>query len=400
MPTIEIQPKSLNLSKDPIFISIKTDKFTGTPPYEWSEDNLSCYMQLWKVGDPDDIFVCEINPSYSRYTAEAVTDLTALSSLSPSVPSHDSISIFSIQSGEANAAYGEYYIKYADRFGSPAEVDSTLSTTPTFAVIYGASKYWAGFGKQSDIQTDYLLHTQLSFRDNILLPRWKKEIKKDSPEYVYYYANAAKNMPLGLTILYTDGTTTGHPLSPVAIVKGVNWIDLSYKSIDIDAKISSGKTLLGYNINFNDASAEMQYVLYDHEDDYDLYLLMSNGIGGCEVIRMNGRKTFGVQTSGQSYRRSRWIDSNFQDGLIDNLLTEGYPTIKCNSGYYAREYIEHLEQLLYGQVWLIDRTRKRFLKYVVTSKSVVSAEDGSDLHAINIDIHQAWHDQSSTTFNV
>ena len=403
--TATIYPPAINFDKDPMIFEMETSLKTGSPgSIEFTEDNLSGYLQVYATYDDEnnatEHFIVELEPNYNTLNGKTAADLRNLMNFKMSPPADTSI----LASGKAAHALGRVSgrmkVVFGDQFGAPKLIEDPLTVGSWFKVVAGASKYWNGFsGKYS--QNIIMLNSLVSFRrratNNIIV----KDIMAGQPEYVSFYCPAAaQTLTITANVLLDDGTLNSNvSLGTVSLPLGVSAVRCNLEQLGI---LTTYPTAVKYKLIFKSGATQIGSITYQiirNEPENNIFVLMETGTGGVETVRVSGKNEYGQKVSYVEFERPIWLGSNFRDGLIDKTFTQGQAEIRCNSGYVQREYAEHLAQLAYGRVWLIDTVRKKFLAYNVTNTSIKESEDGSDLHNVEFTIEQAWKSFSSSSFN-
>ena len=255
------------------------------------------------------------------------------------------------------------------------------------ATIVGQSKYWNGFPLSGDV----LLHSMFTVRrstSNAII----KEVLLDSPEYISIYSPAGGTASMSIKVYdHLGAVTTIAKTAP--LVEGCNYIGVSPIQLGVSA-VANAKF---YNIEV--LGSVLRYVIAAGEPKDQIYILYETGAGGVETLRVSGNKTRKIKAEGSVLQKVRWAGDNQRNGLIVESTKSVTPQIRCNSGYYSPEYIEHLAQLICGKVWLINRTRKTFERYYIDESSLDLDTSNDDLHTIDFTITQGWTDSIANTFN-
>lgn len=395
LPTITTAPPSINFNNDPMIFEVETANKTGAGPYEWSEDNLSGYMQVWFNDNLNvDSFITELNPNYNTADGKTAVNLVRLAPLDLLPPPDSALLESDVTSGRIIEASGSLVVKYGDQYGIPKEIEDPLAQSAFYQVVYGSSKYWNGFtDKYSD--TVILLHSWRNFKRSVNFNQFYKEVTQEQPEYIGVFCqDESASVDITIRVYKSDGGTTDLTTKTITALRGVNWINVKPSLLGVFG-VTDG---VSYRIG-NLTMGYLYYAMLESEPADSLYLLMDNGCGIFETIRMQGKIDFSHEVSFVEQEKAVWIGSNFREGRISQHFKSGVPTIEANSGYYSREYIEHISQLLYGKVWLIDTVRNKFLAHRVTSSKITESDTHTDLFNIKIEVAQGWRDYSSNTFN-
>jgi hypothetical protein len=386
MPSIDLYPPDINFNQDPMFLQFSTSS---------TEENLSGYVQVHAKYDDEgstEHFLVELEPNYG-FDGSAVVNLSGLMPFRMSPPADNSILAGAIQSGLLGRVSGELRASYADQYGTPKVIQS-ITAGAWVKVVDGASEYWNGFNGRTEAAV--LLNSLSSYRRSSTKNSIIKEIMPGQPEYISFYAASATSITITANILTADGTLhANHACGTVSLVKGCNWVSVNLQQLGI---LTAYPTAVKYRLNITGGWV-ITYQIITNEPEYNIFLLMDTGTGGVETVKVAGQKEYSTTTSSIEVERMMWLGSSHRDGLIDRIHKQGQKEIKCNSGYYTREYVEHLAQLLYGRIWLIDTVRHKFLAYNTISTEITESADNSDLYNCEFTIQQAWKSYNHSTFN-
>lgn len=401
-------PKALNFSRDPIYLDITTDEFTGaSAPYTPAQTNLRCQMHLYEVGT--DKYITSWYAPYSYATKLASIDLSGVVADYLPIPLPDD-AILDDVTYEVRTAEGgksEFYVKFGDIYDGKAVGDTTLQT-PNIKVVRGSSAYWYGFGPDAELEDMYVLHSYKYFEGD-QLRTFAKNITKDQLELLYMYNHAGSQIQLGVVYRTAEGDSGSYFIAR-GLQNGLSYINISYSVLGIEdhAVAQAYSTdIVSYSIAvyLTDGTAgnlidTLQYVIDQSPSDYDIELLYENGCGGMETIRCSGRHKTGHTVTKETYSTPRWKGSDFRKGAASSFAHRGGTTWELNTGYYSKGYIDHLQQLLYSDIWLIHRGKGTLIKYLIQTTTMNVHDDRSDLHNLTLQLVPATEGASHNTFNV
>lgn len=373
--TLVTSPKQTNYNLDPIYLEVETDLIDGSG--DPSEPNLSCYIQVFDNA----VMIGELNVPFDRLTKKAFADLSGLMDVRAALP--DDIAMEDYATGVADAARTKLSLNYAEMFGDPVVVPTTLASTDEFYVLHGSSPYWYGLGP--DPTPNRILHSYITPEGRYAV----KELRVNQPEFVYYFINTG-SVSISWEIEYTDGTTdTGSaPEDPSSEAGAINWVNIGFSATGAADAADPDKSIHLYKVNFSGVSGEntMYYHIDDHDTTHDMYICYDNGIGGIEVLRCSGRHEFGVSGRRDVYRKARVMGSNHRDGMMGVSTSVAAVEMQLNTGFYSENYIRHLGQLVMGDCWLIDLARTKFVKCMVKDSSLKLINRADDLHSLSFTI--------------
>ena len=136
-----------------------------------------------------------------------------------------------------------------------------------------------------------------------------------------------------------------------------------------------------------------QDFILEPESEWERYLIMDNGLGGIESVRMYGKGIGKINvTRAISKKMSDAFD--YATGEMDTSATSAHQSLDLNSGYYDELYIRHLEQLVVGKLWRLDTTLG-FVRLICTSNDLDEVvKDDEVLFALQLTLRDAWDDFS------
>ena len=389
MLTITTAPDPIVFHRDLIYFEITTDMITAGVA---DEENLSLRVEVkfFHEGDPTTTLTVLTIPFNSAGIATlSLQDMMPLTTTP--------VSADSLQNGTAGVAKtmaGTFFIDAYEQWGFPAVPNSVGVASSEIRVVYGQSRFGYGFGP---VASSWMLHAFYS-GDNLSFAR---EVRADQPEYLYVFAYSPITITPSVTLHYTDGTVDSDTGSATTLeADKVNYIPVSLTDLDITP--DAAKDLSFYLVTLDglplSSNRTVFYQLDDHASDYDHYLLYDNGMGGCEVLRCSGKKDRSIKSSKTTLRTTRWANMDYQQGLIRQSSTEGQEYIKVNTGYYSKEYCDHLSQLLLANAWYIDMTRQIPYAIIIEDTELVTSTEDDDLYSLEFTYRLAWSRSSMSNF--
>lgn len=373
-------------------------------------DNLAAHLEIWSKGSSFslDERIAVLHSPYDAAMGQTEFNIKDLFPVKPALPSESSIGFtlsLSWKRGTAAAAIVEYYLRVADKYGAPIVPEALVKPVDTYIMLHGARPE-----DHDNVNTLGAILPLHGYR----LPdgQFKKPVTDVQPDWFYFFApTAITGAKVEFEITWDDGTiTTEIPTStPFSFgAKTANWIRST--PYNLSTLIPPADGVLPWYYTFRligDAGsgeltlAEVYYVIKPCTD-WDVYLLMDNGLGGCESVLFRGKSSFGMDASRDTARRARssglslveGVNEMLQQGEIFNFNPEGQKVFELSSGWHDLYYIKHLRQLLLGDVWMIDTVQKRFLKLTVEASNLTTHEDDVELYAINLKVKTAWIDRA------
>lgn len=392
-------------------------------------DNLRALVQVWSdTGDPaTDALLATLHSPYELPAGETEIDISAaFSSLRPHLPADTTIQIglsLSLPNGEATAAFLNYFLRYADKYGAPA-VAEVLQQSDTYIAILGSLAGDSRHPQGAANGEPYLRHNLrrranaydffLEASSSIL----RRPMALTQPDWVYvHFYEDAVGIPavtgptvevyVECTLYWSDGTssvyqpydTDGTELD----IDTTNWIISGYRQLKIHNETPSGGTdadayVVAYDWILKRTSDDLALTSASYRlqiaPGWDYFLLFSNGLGGCETACFRGKGKESYKTTAEKYRAPRPSDWDVSQHENQVYALEGAREWELNSGWTVdADWIEHLRQLcLSDAVWLIDVDNERFLAVTVETRDIEVKRDDETIYNLPITVRAAWVD--------
>lgn len=369
-----------------------------------SEENLAAYLQVFEQDDTDptgnnDTRIVSLHAPYNVQNAQAIFDLKDLFPLDPALPDTDSIgpgNPSTWHNGVGYGAWAKYYLRYADKYGIPATSEALLKSS-SYYMLHG--------GRPGDYISNIpsavarLLHgyTRADGGD------FRKPVHCMQPDWVYLFPLVdLEGCRVDLEITWSETTVTVEEVTSstwILAAHQVHWLASGPLQHNIGDWVppAAGAKPVAYTWRLYADAGEGEELIVSV--DYDIvyhpwqyFLLMDNGVGGCESVLFSGKTTWKYTAERDAARRPRWTDYSVQRGEMFDFNQEGQQVIELNTGWYPLYYIEHVRQLLLGALWIIDAEKERFLRVVCDSKEIEVNEDDKQLFSLAITIRAAWFD--------
>lgn len=372
-------------------------------------------------GDPaTDPRLVKLHSPYRYDSSQTWFDLSpAFHSLAPWLPPAAQINPVSPGSslplGDAETHYQPYYLRYADKYGTPATSEATermpTDEEESFLAILGSRG-----GDSTRTGPGGLCHNYRR-RDGATLV---KPVTDLQPDWVYWLCpDEVSGVYVHLRLYWSDGTeSTLDPwgTSPAAVLpgrvyhfpSGFRQLGLHLQSppsgADPDAYLVGYDWQLGPIDDGSNYLATVRHAVFPFAH-YQHYLIFHNGVGGLETVALRGKVEETYETETESYRRPRNPEEGTaRDGAYVSrgdyalLGASGQPVWEFSTGYYPDPYyLVHLRQLPLADAWLIDLRNRRFLRVLVEQKTIAPVErDDETLHALTFTVRAAWSDSAAT----
>lgn len=367
-----------------------------------AEPNLSTLVEVWQKGAAfgDDQRITTLQATYSGFGSVNI-NLRELFPVSPSLPSTSHIGLPIIFSswlrGVAFNAYCPYYLRVADKYGDP----------PTPEALVKSATYYALNGSTgADMEPGNSLNPNINVLHNYRRAdggAFWKPLAEGQPDWLYVYTKVAiSSCNIEFEITWDNGDTSLDVYSGSAFSMDANKV-YYIRSAPMTFNFTPPTPgLLPWYIKFrlkgNGGSGLLTLAEVNYKAvfswDWEQYLLFDNGRGGCESVLVAGKSTTGITVARETARQARSFEYTLADGEIITSFAEAQKEYTFNTGWIPRFYADHLRQLLLGDIWLIDKPNKRFIKMVCQSDSMATSDDET-LYSVTIKLKSAWVDQAA-----
>lgn len=359
----------------------------ATSPY--LEPNLSA---LLKVISRKGREIAKLSGSYAikkgkltPFEGRSTFDIGRLFDLSPHLPSTKTLNPAVIfQNAIAFRAYTQYFLRYADKFGTPPIAEALFRTTPMFAIYGGRS-----------------IHTTATFAANtkgFLLNHspQAKTLTRHQPAWLYCFTTKQYDRAVASVRLwcsdgasYTAWVGTPHHIKANKLYYYRTGFELL--SLENVANLFNISTkLIGYEWQLIDELTNEVYLSqrYNFEDcRFDsLYIAYANGLGGIDTLHLRG----GIKKS----EAERTIIQYADKSLASTEVTT-QQIWEVQTGLVTPQYADSLRQILVGETWLIDTKNTRFLKLILDTKSIETQPRGTGMVALSFSFKSAWIDRNT-----
>lgn len=384
---------------------------TGSePPYESSESNLYCQLQVVEMvgGDPARTLTT-LRAPYSTTDKRVTFDIHKIFPRITSLPTAQSIGVSPTTpySGEAEGIVMEYRLDHAQMYGTPPEAESVVESD-TFIAIQGGVP--ADAIQNINFAGSLIgLHSYFYKRSSAFT--FRKPVSPDQPDWIYFVSLVEDIIEVTVTRHFDDGTYDSFKSHEIEVEPNkAYWTQSGYEQLKIKYDPPPGKEIVGYDVSLIRKTGPVNaftvlYVLDMNCPSWERYLLMHNGFGGYESVRMKGKTNFSHQVLRESFERTRWNDFSTEQGTIEDISTSGGSVWVSHTGHYPVWYLNHLRQLLQGNLWRIDQdlsaelNQHRFLKIqCLTNSAELYRDDPSGAEGFAIQYRDAWRDDGYNVF--
>ena len=336
-------------------------------PSPYLDVNLSAYVRaIDYTGTP---MGAPFNVPYNAETRRAEFDLqSAFSHLKPHVPLARTLNPAQpFRSETASDAFNWYSFRYADKSGFPP-TPQKMAASDDMIAVYGTAKDFPTDPKNRAVA----LHPT---------PTIRKQVGLKQPDYAYIlplqtwfkaFIEVTLYLDNGQTLLYFPENGARFQIGQDILLlfrTGFHQLKLDNLTTPPKTRIAAYDWRLMHDNTANPSATEplTEIVAMRYDVDYqtaerDMYLLLDNGLGGMETLRLRGaiREKYTVEmTEIENY-----------DGSRDTFAEEVTQTSEVTTAVMPTTMARYYRQLLRGQLWLCDVKKYRFIKVVRVTKEV------------------------------
>lgn len=384
--------------------------------------NLRALLQVWlDTGDEaTDRLLISLHAPYDLDTAQAQFDISAaFADLAPALPDASTIPSTlapgSLATGVATGSFAPYYLRYADKSGTPAVAEALLRSDDDFMALLGGLSGDSLHPVAPDAEESPILHNyrrRLSATDHfteVASHGLRKPVACEQPDWVYVLLTneAITGVYVECYLYWSDGSESNYQpfgTTPVGIeVNKPHWFPSGYRQMKLSAATAPGGAdpdayIVAYDWVLKTADlpgdGRIDAVMYQVHDlsAWDHYLLFSNGVGGCESVALRGKAVSDARSAGQEYQSPRSIDWSVDTPEVAMYDLQEVQSWEFDSGYTEdQDWIEHLRQLaISDRAWLIDTANRRFLAVNVQPGKIETDRDDETLYHVTFTVRAAW----------
>jgi hypothetical protein len=406
-----VEPITASATENCTNITITPNNITGA----YLQANLRALIEVWATGAnlSADSRLSRLHAPYDVSDTDAIVDISpAFAGLVPHLPPTTSIAPTTpaFTSEVVTKSAQKYHLRTADKYGQPPTAEALIRSGDYLAILGGRSADTLTPGTVTRLLHNYLRRDKAEFR---------KPVDATQPDWVYWLANTTgEAVKISILVYWSDGTTstffpfTANSLTPVQdtpYLFASGYRQSKLYQAPITGPTAAGSYIVAYDWRLEQTDAPGTYwltVRYGVDSlTYawsPMYLLVSNGVGGMETVRLFGKQTMGADNVGETYETVRWPGSTDAreagQPTKRRLATSSVPRWEANTGLYDSDfYLQHLRQLPLSDAWLCDIENKRFLRVIVEPKSLDGiTQSDRDLHQLSFTIRAAWTDQNAT----
>lgn len=402
---VTLKAKTAGILDITVTENLTSTEFTtvdGTDPN--TEANLAAQVQIWKPSGflslPDEL-ITTLHATYNTTSADTDINLVDIFPVKPHLPNpaHIDPGIFlSWLRGIATDCYCEYYLRFADKYGTPAVPEALIKSDNNYFSINGAHS-----ADKEDSNTAIYVDVLHNYRRVDGGSFWKP-LGDGQPDWVYIWSKFdLVNCNVEWTIIWDDGSITVEPYGGTPFTLSTNkayYIRSSPLNFDFTPTTPGA---IPWYITFRlfgtieGGEQDLAIVKYKAaiETEWERWLLFDNGVGGCESVLFNGKGKEGFVSKREIARRSRATTFDIDQGEFIKLNPEGQQVLDLNTGWIEKWYADHLRQLLMGDVWMVDAPNKRFIKLICDTDSIEISTNDQQLHALSVKFKTSWVDKAS-----
>jgi hypothetical protein len=254
----------------------------------FSQPNLLLFAAVFSADDDTELF---------RIQAPYKTDLTtqfsiseAFADMQPEAIPDAKLADSSVSTNLADAHIKPFYLRFCDRFGSPAILSKMTKSATYYAVLAAANIEQGRAVDFMDAVLPTLTHVDLH-------ADFLKNITPKQPEF-WFVLNKTLTVSVRLSafVTYADGTTNtflvGSAFTPV--VNKIYYFPIGYRQTGLHLVAASVPVSIQYRL-INAATSAIystrDYHICDLKSTKINYFLIENGMGGLESLYMQGETT-------------------------------------------------------------------------------------------------------------
>jgi hypothetical protein len=290
-------------------------------------------------------------------------------------------------------AYAQYFLRYADKYGSPPVAESLFRTTPSFVIFGGRS---AASTQDFSPNAEGIYHCA---------PTATRLVTKHQPSWVYIFPTEYQRELVVIGKLWLDdGTWVADYRGSFHALKAnrLYYYRTGFDQLKLDELIKQFNVagrVVAYEWQLFDPSRGLKMSQrYELEDcRYDSqYLAYANGLGGIDTLHVKGGYTQKSEAERTLIRRTDEAATfNPSIGAIAATDATIQRVWQFETGLLTPQYADQLRQLLVGDVWLIDSQNQRFLKLVADSKGIETRTKNGNMVSLNLNFKAAWIDRNA-----
>lgn len=391
----EVTPLSITTTSNAVDITVTPHSVTSIV----SVPNLSAHISVHDADTHESLLA--LNGSYNLSDRSCSFDIrAAFADTRPHLPTeYETAGVQIVGEQRAIHAYRRYYIRYSDRHGVPPKPE-IMQRSDNFTVVHGG----VSSGRVTDFFNRYLVPLHNYFTPSLDMP-FVKSVTREQPDWLYVICpNNEFGLQIEYAVTYSSGEERLFQDNVFNAVAGeiriipTGWAQ--FQSRHIIRNRQDGEVYpVSYEFRIRQADGTLALKLvYELElfAAWNMYILLDNGIGGMESIRLKGKKTKNYVGESTIFEKN--------DGSQSTAFPQGFTSWEASTGWYEAYQCEHLAQLLLGQLWLIEVNNNplnpTFTPVVADKQSFVYNTDDADegLHALTFKFRTAHTETQSNRF--
>lgn len=355
------------------------------------ESNLTAYLQVMEQDTQDSsAYLREYVGAYDPATAVAAFNIKEAFNLKPHVPPYYTGSFIHDQ---AEDCFAKYRVQCADRYGATPSPERMTAVSDRLA-IYGGVPLDSAFALNDGSDTLQILHHYQSYLTGA---SFAKPIAHNGADYIYFVVVDDVSMSFKVKAYYQDGTSAIFNLHVGTLdfyTDEVSYLASGPSQLDLEGTVTDWDDVVKYDIQIylEDGSSTLKASVAYEVDwkvrPWQLDLLYSNGCGGMEVLRALGKSEYSTAVAKETAEAQATYQDNAQDGRLFTFAQEGSDRINVEIGWNKQDYLYHLAQIIYSDVWLLDDGE--WVRYSVVSDSITMRKDDNVINSFKFQIEKAF----------
>lgn len=366
-----------------ITVSDKTDVYL--------ESNLTAYLQVMEQDTQDSsAYLREYVGAFDPASAVAVFDIKEAFNLRPHVPPY---STGGLSYDQAEDCFAKYRIQCADRYGSTPAPERMTPVNDRLA-IFGGLPLDSAFALNSGVDTVQLLH---HYHSVITGSTFAKPIGHDGVDYAYFVVPADVTLSLKVKAYYNDGTSAIFNLHSGTLefyADEVSYISTGSAQLGLPSLVTDWDEVWKYDIQIylEDGSSTLKASLPYEVDwkirPWQIDLLYANGCGGMEVLRALGKSEYSTAVAKETAEAQATYQDDATEGRIFTFAREGRDRINVEVGWHKPDYLQHIAQVIYSDVWVL--ADGGWVRYSVVADSITIRKDDNVISSFKFQIEKAF----------
>lgn len=303
---------------------------------------------------------------------------------------------------EGSRALKRFFLKYAERYGDPAQVKKYSKSTVAVALR----------GKLEFPEHDGINTFSNNFRGSRFLTRQPdpKSVTPDQKEFLYWISAGGQtvstiNMELAATLYFDDNSNATYIIDSVPMSENkLYYVPAGFKQLNLDQQNAS-KKVVRYELYLKEQnvsgtiSPKRTYIVDRSFHPNERHFLFENMLGGFDTLRTTGRQTDTFDVEKSIEKRPVDHQPDKEQGYYFVNKARGRNSYEVSTGYKSKEYLDYLRECLKsGHVYLIQEDNYLanyeqgglFVPVIIEPDSFELYTDEDGIHALTFTYREAF----------